>query len=117
MSAESDLHAIRRASLVLLAAVSIPWAVFVGFAPGAWDRFGGFAIAFLVSYGLVRRVIGDRLSEGQRWALLAGFGTVCLGITTVHAWTARASFSGDLLSSYALCLAVSGFFGYRAISS
>ncbi|MFC7069615.1 hypothetical protein [Halobaculum lipolyticum] len=117
MAPESDLHALRRATLLLLAAVSIPGAILVGIAPGAWDRFGGLAVAFLVGYGLLRRVLGERLSAVRRWTLFAGFGTVCLGIVTVHASTTGATPSGDLLSSYALCLAVAGFSGYRAITA
>lgn len=103
--------------MILLAAIAVVGSILVGLAPGAWDLFGGLAMAFFMGYILLERVIGEYVTEVQRWAVFALFGTVCVGITSVHAWREGGQLSDELVLSYGLCLALSAFFGYRTVTA
>lgn len=117
MPNERDLHPILAGVLVVIAALCTIAAILIGLAPGAWDRFGGVAVAFGVSYAWLRPVIDVYLTEAQGWIAFALFGTVMVGFAVVHAALEGTQVSGRLLAAFAVCLALSALFWYRATAS
>lgn len=116
MPEERDLHPILAGALILLAVLCTIAAILIGFAPGAWDPFGGVAVAFGASYAWLRPVIDAYLGGAGMDRLR----TVRDRDGRVRGRARRASgtgLDGEIFAAYAACLAISALCWYRVTAS